>query len=713
MTRLFGLIAAFLFFGLLTPAYAGSPRLAMSAGPNACNGSVLSVTFYGSTANCMGPSPYASYVGFPGLTFTPGTLSGTGNTFETALDSTGVLHNFASGAKRCTTGGCTAEPAATNLMLNSQVYATSGAYWGCFNATFTNNTATAPDGTNTAATFTMTGAGGSCSNNNGGGTAQTPSTTYSDSFYYKAGTNNGIGIRAYDNTSAAGATCYASALGCTLNLTSYTNVSITNTALGTTGWYRVCITYTTPVTAALSTRLGFFPGPTGSETSGTTFVWGAQHETGSKCSSYIPTTTNAVTRSADTLTAAYGSNATYFATVYFNGGQNAYVVPTSPINLAAAGTPYAGLPISQLLVTTSQPVPQQAAAVGYKQVTFNTPFFSTVNTDTAGTEVSGFQWYPCNFFGYGTGRQTIVITSGVAAIQATNSVNCGFSSAGSIAGSPFYVGTAFGGGLYMEAQFNFNDALVNSANGWPSWWSMSLEHLAALSSKQWIGQAAGYEHYVEPDVFEYIHVTTPGSTWTASLHDWYGIFNSTCSPSAYCSYGINGVATVQAPAAYTTNHRYGMLWIPATGTTSGSYSFYFDGVQVGPTTTYTQYQATQAANGTISTGSPNITMSGSNPGNVATGDTVYDNTAAQLLGTVSSWSGTALVLQSNAAHVGSGSTDSLTFTKVPPPSAGTPWSFGVIDTNHIVIILDAGTDTPINVSSVNVWQANTSQNLKN
>lgn len=71
---------------------------------------------------------------------------------------------------------------------------------------------------------------------------------------------------------------------------------------------------------------------------------------------------------------------------------------------------------------------------------------------------------------------------------------------------------------------------------------------------------------------------------------------------------------------------------------------------------------TLTAGGAISTGSPNITMAVSNPGTVGHGMAVFDTTNSQLLGTVNTYIGTALVLQGNAAHAGSGSSDLLKFS---------------------------------------------------
>jgi hypothetical protein len=76
-----------------------------------------------------------------------------------------------------------------------------------------------------------------------------------------------------------------------------------------------------------------------------------------------------------------------------------------------------------------------------------------------------------------------------------------------------------------------------------------------------------------------------------------------------------------------------------------------------------QKSANQTAGGSISTGSPTITMAGAPLAGVA-GWTVFDYTADAILGQVSTWTGSGpstLTLTANAKANGSGSADSLIF----------------------------------------------------
>jgi hypothetical protein len=47
--------------------------------------------------------------------------------------------------------------------------------------------------------------------------------------------------------------------------------------------------------------------------------------------------------------------------------------------------------------------------------------------------------------------------------------------------------------------------------------------------------------------------------------------------------------------------------------------------------------------------------------------------------------------------------------KVPPPAP--PWTFSVIDRNHLVLVLGSGANEPMTVRSVNVWQSTPAGNL--
>jgi len=56
------------------------------------------------------------------------------------------------------------------------------------------------------------------------------------------------------------------------------------------------------------------------------------------------------------------------------------------------------------------------------------------------------------------------------------------------------------------------------------------------------------------------------------------------------------------------------------------------------------------------------------------------------------------------------------YYRLPPratPPAGAPWTFSVIDDQHLVLILGTGASTPLRVRDVDVWQASAAGNLHN
>ena len=240
------------------------------------------------------------------------------------------------------------------------------------------------------------------------------------------------------------------------------------------------------------------------------------------------------------------------------------------------------------------PVPAAASAVGYTTLALSTESnFSNSTVDVSGTYAHGFQWYLWNFFGN-------PVTSASIAINADSSItlsppaifNGAIVSAAQIGGAPGYVGTAFGCGAYITAEISFVPVGTFSA-GWPSLWTMSIEHLAGLSGQHWTGQASGYDHFAEADIMEFDR-GAPHTTYGSTLHEYWGIINSTCPVPAglYCeitSPFTPGTVTPPAGVNFNQYHRYAMLWVPATGSTNGFMTFYFDDMPIGPTFSWAQF----------------------------------------------------------------------------------------------------------------------------
>ena len=180
------------------------------------------------------------------------------------------------------------------------------------------------------------------------------------------------------------------------------------------------------------------------------------------------------------------------------------------------------------------PIPAQAAAAGYKTNTFSIRNnFNTSTVDTHCTLASGFLAYNNNL-NYGTcdyvGSGTVLNADGSAYVP-TNST---MSSISRLTSPPYYVGNAFGGGGYFEAELFFNPAWAGPTN-WPAWWLMSAEKLAADFGDQWPGQVTGYNHFMEVDTMEFFAGSS--RSYNSTLIDWWGLYNTTCSK--YCSLSTN------------------------------------------------------------------------------------------------------------------------------------------------------------------------------
>ena len=149
----------------------------------------------------------------------------------------------------------------------------------------------------------------------------------------------------------------------------------------------------------------------------------------------------------------------------------------------------------------------------------------------------------------------------------------------------FMHGIAFGGGGYFESIMSFD---LDTATGGATFWAEDIEGMAGgtagnLSASQWPGQPAKFIDAMEVDFMEF----DPAPAMPSSQS--YGSF-------VHHNYGLSGSGTVGngsvfnvGPVDFSDRHRYGSLWVPATKTSKGSLTTFFDRKPVGKVITWNLY----------------------------------------------------------------------------------------------------------------------------
>ena len=261
------------------------------------------------------------------LTASGGTF--TRNSIGTYFDSTGTLQTATANTPRfdyapitLATKGILIEESRTNLIQRSTEM--DNADWGKTNVTVTANATTAPDGTMTAEYVAATGVSNSY-------IVSFPRPTFSAgntvtwSIFAKAGTSSIVALECRDNSTYIGTTFNLSTLAITLG----SGVTASMTSVGN-GWYRLVATRTFTQSSASAFIGTFYIDAYGTGGAGQgVYLWGAQAEIGSFATSYIPTTTAAVTRNTDALTIP--------STSWFNASQGNMLLNIDFTNGASTG----------------------------------------------------------------------------------------------------------------------------------------------------------------------------------------------------------------------------------------------------------------------------------------------------------------------------------------------------------------------------------------
>ena len=303
----------------------------------------------------------------------------------------------------------------------------------------------------------------------------------------------------------------------------------------------------------------------------------------------------------------------------------------------------------------------------------NTPF-SLTTVDQSLTLADGFLLYYYNFFGQTGINPALNTINADGTMTLTGAFNSGLATAAQTSGSPPFVGIAFGCGAYFTAELSFSNEISLSSNVVPAFYSFSLEHLVyppGNAAQAWTGQTPPYDHFIEIDFLEWNRdQNTAPFNYGSQVHEYWGPSGGGLCPPAdtgggYCwlSLTVPG-SSIQVPKQTdnTEYHRFAKLWIPATPTTSGSLTTYYDDVPMlgyggGDRITYTQF-----------------TQQAPPPG-------------------------------------------------IPLSTVTNPWAFGIVDLQHQVPIILGGAKTPTNLNnpngnavtirSMDVWQNSSACNLTN
>jgi hypothetical protein len=269
----------------------------------------------------------------------------------TYFDASGTLQSAATDAPRfdynpstLAAQGLLIEEGRTNVLAYSEQF--NDAYWTKGNSSITANAATSPSGTLTGDKLVE-----DATNNTHRVAATsisvTSGTVYTLSLFAKASERSAIQLSLGADASAFPLT---QAIFSLVGAGSFTTVSGTPNAVITNignGWYRCTISATASATTASAVIRFFLCNGTasGSDTylgDGTSglFFWGAQLEAGAFPTSYIPTTTTALTRSADvasvnTLSPWYNSAS---GTLYVQGILVGGTAATFPYQSALVGS---------------------------------------------------------------------------------------------------------------------------------------------------------------------------------------------------------------------------------------------------------------------------------------------------------------------------------------------------------------------------------------
>jgi hypothetical protein len=241
----------------------------------------------------------------PGILLCQEPMDGSGDlsvtratTVSTRFNAAGFIETVTSGLPRLDyytsdgTPGCPAllvEPAATNLLQRSEDFANG--YWAKSYGVVTFGTTISPDGTNDATTYVIDTGVGIDSAIERTFLSLATGTTHTLSLFVKKKDYDTASIRFYTDETPA--------FICSFDLSTATVTGGTIQNYGN-GWYRVSVSGTTGATVT-NPKVELIRAAQIRNSVAGIYIWGAQLETGSVATSYIPTVASTVTRDADII----------------------------------------------------------------------------------------------------------------------------------------------------------------------------------------------------------------------------------------------------------------------------------------------------------------------------------------------------------------------------------------------------------------------------
>ncbi|HIW29541.1 MAG TPA: family 16 glycosylhydrolase, partial [Candidatus Luteococcus avicola] len=200
-------------------------------------------------------------------------------------------------------------------------------------------------------------------------------------------------------------------------------------------------------------------------------------------------------------------------------------------------------------------VPAPAATAGFNNLVLRDEFDNLDNFDLTGTGQPDKLWYTDRAFGYGRlPASDLSVNNGVLTLDQTkDTLNYGFASV-----SPTtHKGRSYQYG-YFEIRMAHDPSNSVRSKSYPSFWSISRDHLVAPASKPMWSELNFYEAYHE-DYKPYPNF------FVGTVHDWRNGNPKTDNMS-----GGNNTYTL-TNVDYTQMHVYSCLWMP------GKIVWYFDG----------------------------------------------------------------------------------------------------------------------------------------